>query len=54
MPFDRATFDETLTNARGRLLAARNAAGHWEGELSEQRPVHRDGGVRAAPGRRGI
>src|SRR3954451_5222230 len=34
MPFDRATFDETLTNARGRLLAARNAAGHWEGELS--------------------
>src|SRR3954454_8561537 len=34
MPFDRAGFDETLTNARTRLLAARNAAGHWEGELS--------------------
>ena len=25
MPFDRATFDETLTNARGRVLGARNA-----------------------------
>src|SRR3982751_177388 len=34
MPFDRAAFDETLTNARTRLFAARNAAGHWEGELS--------------------
>ena len=34
MPFDRAEFDQTLANARERLLAARNAAGHWEGELS--------------------
>jgi squalene-hopene/tetraprenyl-beta-curcumene cyclase len=34
MPFDRAAFDETLTNARKRLLAARNALGHWEGDLS--------------------
>src|SRR3954471_7867933 len=34
MPLDRAAFDETLTNARRRLLDARNPAGHWEGELS--------------------
>lgn len=29
-----ATLDETLANARERLLAERNAGGHWEGELS--------------------
>jgi squalene-hopene/tetraprenyl-beta-curcumene cyclase len=34
MPFDPAAFDETLANARRRLLDARNPAGHWEGELS--------------------
>lgn len=34
MPFDRAVLDETLANARLLLLAASNAAGHWEGELS--------------------
>src|SRR5436190_6285650 len=34
MSFHRAAFDETLANARTRLLAARNSAGHWEGELS--------------------
>jgi squalene-hopene/tetraprenyl-beta-curcumene cyclase len=31
---DLADLDVTLANARARLLAARNAAGHWEGELS--------------------
>ena len=34
MPPDRAAFEETLANARRRLLDARNSAGHWEGELS--------------------
>ena len=34
MPVDRAALDETLANARRLLLAARNVAGHWEGELS--------------------
>ncbi|MEM7015188.1 MAG: prenyltransferase/squalene oxidase repeat-containing protein, partial [Verrucomicrobiota bacterium] len=29
-----SAFDETLSNARAALLAERNAAGHWEGELS--------------------
>ena len=27
-------FETTLANARATLLAERNAAGHWEGELS--------------------
>ena len=31
---DSSPFDETLANARQALLEARNAAGHWEGELS--------------------
>src|SRR5947209_5999322 len=29
-----SAFDETLRNARERLLAERVPAGHWEGELS--------------------
>ena len=31
---DLAALEETLANARRALLEARNAAGHWEGELS--------------------
>jgi squalene-hopene/tetraprenyl-beta-curcumene cyclase len=31
---DPAAFEETLANARRALLEARNAKGHWEGELS--------------------
>ena len=31
---DRDVIRETLANARRRLLSERNAAGHWEGELS--------------------
>ncbi|HRQ91223.1 MAG TPA: prenyltransferase/squalene oxidase repeat-containing protein, partial [Bacteroidia bacterium] len=31
---DEALLEETLENARLTLLAGRNAAGHWEGELS--------------------
>lgn len=34
MPIDRDAFEQTRANARRRLLDARNAAGHWEGELS--------------------
>ena len=34
MSFDPVAFDETLANARRALLDARNAAGHWKGELS--------------------
>ena len=34
MAFDRAAFEETLANARRALLAERNSAGYWEGELS--------------------
>lgn len=34
VPIDFADLDESLANATRRLLDARNAAGHWEGELS--------------------
>jgi squalene-hopene/tetraprenyl-beta-curcumene cyclase len=34
MVIDHAVLDETLANARGRLLAERSAAGWWIGELS--------------------
>ena len=34
MPPDLTAINETLANARRRLLDARNPAGHWEGELS--------------------
>src|SRR4051812_25043513 len=33
MAFDEAAFEETLANARAALLAERNVAGRWEGEL---------------------
>jgi len=33
MDIDRAALDETLANARERLLAERLPSGHWEGEL---------------------
>jgi len=33
MDTDRNALDETLANARGRLLAERLPSGHWEGEL---------------------
>ncbi len=34
MAVDLAAFDQTQANARFALLQARNASGHWEGELS--------------------
>src|SRR5437763_8682846 len=34
MALDLAALEETRLNVRRRLLDARNAAGHWEGELS--------------------
>src|SRR5215212_7144553 len=34
MPIDLASLDEALATVRGMLLAERNSAGHWVGELS--------------------
>ncbi len=44
------SLNEAIANTRAHLLSLRNAAGHWEGELVQQRAVHGDGDRGAVAG----